>query len=147
MTDTKARSPFATMIRRMLDESRLFTREEWRVFFDLQHHEIGVLNAWVTDGALPSTQHLRSLIRVLTNSAGVPPQLLADLHAFLDQRMDAVTPLHARRGDPLIVGWTVGHYAESPVLEGLLRMLHTRPMEDRVRVLNGIRAIIQRDTE
>lgn len=147
MTSSRTYSPFATMIRRVLDTRELFTREEWREFFDLQHHEVGVLNAWVTDAMLPSPHHLRSLIRVLTESTGVPPQLLADIHAFLKQRMDAVTPLHAKRGDPLLVGWTVGQYADAPVLEGLLRMLHTRPTEDRVRALNAMRAIVQRDTE
>lgn len=137
-------SPFATMIRRMLDESNLSTREEWRVVLTLQRHEIDILTEWTTDGLLPSPRDLRSLIDVLTYYNGVPPQLLADIHAFLDQPMKEVTPLFAKRGDPLLVGWTVGQYAEAPVLEGLLSMLHTLPAQERNLMFDRMRDIIDR---
>ncbi len=126
-------SPFAAILRRMLDESNTFNREEWATIVNTETWKIEL---YVSDKAFPSAEVFRSILSVLKEDTRVPADILADYKILASKPLDEVTPLselalmHCEK-----IGRTLNHYENVPLLHGFFRTLSTVTPEQQLEVL------------
>ncbi|MGE3336021.1 MAG: ATP-binding protein [Rhodospirillaceae bacterium] len=114
----QSRSPFATTLKELIEDTEIFSRSEWATTLGVTR---AAISQWTTDKTVPRPRTLRSLIEVVRRYRGDDDDHLKSFLSLVDKPAHEVSP----HGDRL--GITVGRYLVSPVLEGLLRQLDTLP--------------------
>lgn len=107
-------SLFASTLRRLLDETGVFTRSEWAEFL---HVTESAISQWVCDNTLPRAEHLRKIMWVLRTADDVPARIIAAFDQMAAMPADEVSP-HRKN-----LGSTVGDYMINPLLDAFLRDL------------------------
>src|SRR5262245_8795897 len=67
------RSPFATALARLLDDTSLLTRQQWAELLDVSP---AAISQWVNDKTIPRPEVLRMVIDVLEENSALTPQVL-----------------------------------------------------------------------
>src|SRR5215469_12947933 len=67
------RSPFATALARLLDDTNLLTRQQWAELLDVSP---AAISQWVNDKTIPRPEVLRMVIDALEENSVLPPQKL-----------------------------------------------------------------------
>ena len=109
--------PFALSVARLLDETGMFTREEWSELLGVPRAEIA---RWVDGAAIPRAEDLRSIVRVLESSDHVPREVLEEFYSVAGLPASEAIPEHSER-----VGRTIRDYMVEPLRDGFLRTLGT----------------------
>jgi hypothetical protein len=120
-------SLFASVLRRLLDETGVFERREWAEFLRVSESAI---SQWVRGHTLPRAEYLRKVLWVLRNADDVPSEVLDDFERMAAMPAEEVAPDHSKT-----IGQTVGDYVLSPLLEAFLRDLKRMDPPDRERFL------------
>jgi hypothetical protein len=119
-------SDFARVLRGLLDETGVFSRDEWARVLVVSP---AAISQWVNDHTIPRASLLRSILDVVKRHCGDRHPALLKFFDTARRPADAVSP-HGTRMRP-----TVGHYLVTPVLEGFQRVLETIPPERQEQVL------------
>ena len=104
-------SKFVSLLRRMLDESGIFSRSEWAEYLRVSEPAI---SQWLNDHTMPKAEHLRKIIWTLRNKDNVPKNLITEYESLLELSAHEVTP-HFNR-----IGNTLGEYVISPLVQTFL---------------------------
>ena len=114
--DAAERSPskFAAVLRVLLDDTDIFTRDEWA---DALGVTTPALSQWVNDHTLPRASTLRSLLDIVRRYKGPSHPTLRAFDELSEHPAEDISP-HGDRMRP-----TLGHYVVRPVLEGFQRVL------------------------
>ena len=110
----KNASRFATVLRRLLDESGIYTRAEWAEFLDVR---TAAISQWVHDRTIPTPENLSRIIGELRIRTDVSKELMDQFDELAVKPSVEVTPL-GHRCRP-----TIAHYMLQPALAGLARGL------------------------
>jgi hypothetical protein len=124
--EKKAKSPFATELRALLDDTGALRRGEWAEVLGVSE---AAISQWVNDASLPRPDNLRAIVMTLVADRRVPAHAIERFEAFAREPAAALSP-HGER-----LGPTVAHYMLKPVRDGFLRTLDTMPVELAEQVL------------
>ena len=116
-TDTP--SPFAACLRRMLDETKLFTRKEWAKFLDYPESRIA---DWIAGKRIPKPGQLWMIEQVLRESSSVSVDILQEFTAMTERPARETCPAHAQW-----VGRTFADYLMREAVQGFLANLSAVP--------------------
>jgi hypothetical protein len=129
MTKQVKISEFATVLRRLLDETNILTRAEWS---ELLRVSEAAISQWVNDHTLPRPELLRKIVWVVRNSSGVPNDILEDFDDMAIKPASQVSP----HSDSL--RQSVGHYLIQPLLRTFLGELsRLKPQEQEKFLLKA----------
>jgi transcriptional regulator with XRE-family HTH domain len=121
-------SKFASLLRRMLDESGIFNRSDWATYLGVSEPAI---SQWLNDHTLPKAEHLRKIIWTLRNKDAVPKTLVTEYEEMLQIPASEISIKHYIR-----IGNTLGDYVISPLVKTFLMDLkRLRPVEQEELLL------------
>jgi len=109
-------SKFATMLRAVLYETRIYGRSEWSEILDVSAF---VITQWINDEALPQPHNLRSLWTTLLEDTRIKNEALEAFRSIISQPSKDVSPL----GEEM--GLTIAHYMIRPIRKSALTTLDT----------------------
>jgi GAF domain-containing protein len=107
----------------LLDQTGLFTRKQWASFLGVSE---AAISQWLHDKTLPRHEILRLIVGVLSESDGVPSDVLNHFWDVATRPASEVTA-HAER-----VGRTAADYILEPVFDGFMRSFRTLEAAQRV---------------
>jgi transcriptional regulator with XRE-family HTH domain len=108
------RSPFAAALVRLLDDTKLMTRQQWADLLDVSP---AAISQWVNDKTIPRPEVLRMIIDALEENPDLAPRVLREFKQISRLPAAEVSP-NGDRMNP-----SIGHYVIKPLLEGFLRNL------------------------
>lgn len=119
-------SLFASALRNLLDDARLYSRSSWAEILDVSE---AAVSQWVNDKTLPRPETLRSIRRIAGESDGVDKGIL--------NTFDQVVSLPALEASPVAkrLNGSLAHYMLTPLIEGFLRSLRSLSAEAQEEVL------------
>jgi hypothetical protein len=120
------RSRFASLLRRLLDESGIFNRSEWASYLRISEPAI---SQWLNDHTLPKAEHLRKIIWTCRNKDHVPTCLIDEYEELLEIPSTEISP-HSNR-----IGETLGDYVISPLVQTFLMDLKRLKPVDQEKLL------------
>ncbi|MBI4133251.1 hypothetical protein HY478_01420 [Candidatus Uhrbacteria bacterium] len=130
---THVRSLFAEALCRLFDETGLFDRAQWKTFLTVVDSTI---DGWLADQEVPSPSQLRSILRVLRESDGVPRTPLDEFDRVAGLHTTEATPLAYRmRAFDGVPCRSIEHYMVQAVVEGFLRSLRPLSPEAQEQIL------------
>lgn len=118
-------SRFAQALKGLLDDTKLFTRDEWADILTVDEAEI---EEWVEDRKLPHHSALRSLVSCAKEHDRISDEPFLQWDDMARLPFSQVSPLWKERG-------TVRHYMVQPAIEGFLRSLRCLDPDDQEAVL------------
>lgn len=127
MSSKQRYSAFATALRALLDESRLFTRAEWGVCLNVTGPAI---SQWVTDKTLPRAETLRGLVMLVEESPASPRSVLEQFWQMAALPINEVTPLGSRLPER-----TIGHFVVRPLYQGFLRVFQPLSPVEQTQII------------
>jgi transcriptional regulator with XRE-family HTH domain len=134
----EGRSPFARILSRMLQESRLYTLVEWGDILGVRQSAI---SQWLHDKTLPRPEPLRMIQRVLEEHTDVPVDILADFEELINQPATDISPHGSKMGP------TLGHYLIKPDWEAFERCVRPLSPKDQEEVLQAASSHAQKLAE
>src|SRR5215471_11940692 len=108
------RSPFAAALVKLLDDTKLMTRQQWAELLDVSP---AAISQWVNDKTIPRPEVLRMIIDALEEDPALSAQVLGEFKEISRRPSRDVSP-NGERMSP-----SIGHYVVKPLLEGFLRNL------------------------
>lgn len=120
------RSEFSQVMERLLDVTGIFDRVEWG---QVLGEDPWTIAGWILDRDIPRPEVLRSIIRLLSETDGVPKLEIQRFFEMAQKPANQVSPLAAK------IGPTVEHYMVLPLRNGFLRVLDTLPPAVQEEVL------------
>jgi hypothetical protein len=120
------RSPFAAALVRLLDDTKLLTRQQWAELLDVSP---AAISQWVNDKTIPRPEVLRMIIDALEENPDFAALVLAEFKQISRRPSAEVSP-NGERMSP-----SIGHYVVKPLLEGFLRNLAGLDFEAQERIL------------
>lgn len=122
----KPLSLFSKALRMMLDDTGLYTRNEWAEILGVKEE---VIEEWISSDGLPTPENLRSIRRVVHEHDRTPPPILSHWEEMAKEHGSKVHPYGQR------FGRSVAHYMVKPILEGFMRTLRCLSPKDAEEVL------------
>jgi hypothetical protein len=120
------RSPFAAALVRLLDDTRLMTRQQWAELLDVSP---AAISQWVNDKTIPRPEVLRMIIDALEEDPDLAACVLGEFKEISRRPSAEVSP----NGDRMSP--SIGHYVVKPLLEGFLRNLGGLDFEAQESIL------------
>lgn len=114
------RSQFAVSLERLLDQTGLFTRDEWAQFLRISAPAI---SQWVNDHTIPEPDRLNMILSVLRESDDVPKEILVEFDQLALRPSVEISP-HGERLDA-----TLKEYMLQPLFQGFMRMYSCVPID------------------
>lgn len=103
-------SEFANILKRVLEETELFTLAEWSQLLGVRLQK---LESWLSDTEIPAAYNLNMMYITLENSSNIPEAPLVAFKEMINKRATLVSP-HGARMLP-----TVYEYMKRPVFDEL----------------------------
>ena len=125
-TDSQDVSEFAASLRRLLDETGIFSRREWSRFLNVSK---AAISQWITDNTVPRPETLRMIVELVRSIKDAPPEPLQQFDAMSANPSVDVSP-HGKR-----MGESVRSYLVSPLVDGFLLDLKGLEPVKQTRVL------------
>ena len=123
----KRKSQFATALASLMDESDLFSRQEWA---DILGISDAAISQWLNDKTLPSPEFLRAIVStVRRNSNKLPHWILTEFDKMASKSASEVSPFGAR------IGKSVYEYLLKPLQDGFWEVFEALPVNSRERLL------------
>jgi hypothetical protein len=119
-------SPFAAALARLLDDTGLFDRAGWALFFGVPEEAVA---DWVADRALPRADLVRMALDCLRTRDGVPAEPLAAFDRGARAPSSEASPLLAR------LAASLEEYMADATLGGTGRDLSFLAYDDQVALL------------
>src|ERR1043166_9186395 len=120
------RSKLATILVKMIDETKILRRDEWASILCVTPSAI---SQWLNDKALPRAEVMRSILSLLKEHDRIKPELLEEFNSLILIAAREVSPLFRSRIRTLF------EYLLAPQLERFLRDLDSLHPESQERVL------------
>jgi hypothetical protein len=120
------RSPFAAALVRLLDDTRLMTRQQWAELLDVSP---AAISQWVNDKTIPRPEVLRMIIDALEENSDLSHRVLGEFKEISRRPSEEISP----NGDRMSP--SIGHYIVKPLLEGFLRNLGGLDFEAQESIL------------
>jgi hypothetical protein len=133
------RKTFGEALRKMLDDSKMFTRPEWADFLDRSEEE---LELWTEDREMPDPVTLRMLLAALADSDGIPQAVFEEWESIAHLPIRTTAPGFLKPGSryyphyPHVPINTLRMYVMWPRYEALLRRVSSFPVEDQEALLD-----------
>lgn len=125
-SDTQNASDFALLLRRLLDETDIFSRSQWAEFLNVSE---AAISQWVTDKTVPRAELLRMIVELIRSVDDAPHEPLREFEKMAAKPSGIVSPNGKRFGE------SVNAYLVSPLLDGFLLDLKGLQPEKQGRVL------------
>ncbi len=133
-------SPFAEALRRLLDETNLFNRQEWvQLLFggvvgnkEYLPKKIALIESWTRDEQIPGAMDLNMMWLTLEQASDVPRKPLEPFRALMKRRATEVSPL----GNRMLP--TVWEYMKSPASCELSSRLAKLSPKDQGKLLEEL---------
>ena len=126
----KQRSEFATVLSRLLDNTQIFTRNEWSEELSVTSPAI---SQWVNDKTLPRPEVLRKIVG-LVKARGTPQValILREFQTMAQKPSSEVSKLFNRSHSK---GDSISEYMLKPLVEDFLSELKELPIEHQEVVI------------
>lgn len=125
--DSQNRSEFAQLLRRLLDETDIFSRSQWAEFLNVS---TAAISQWLNDTTVPRPELLRMILDLVRSADNAPQELLQEFGEMAAKPAASVSPRHGKK-----FGESVNAYLIRPLLEGFLLDLKELKAEKQARVL------------
>lgn len=119
-------SQLATILERLLDETKLFTRQEWARYL---HVTQSTLSQWTHDKTIPMAKHLVMIVDTLRASIHTPMGILEDFYKIVQMPSSHISPHGARLGDNVLA------YMNEERRKDFLQTLKQLPVEIQERII------------
>ena len=119
-------SQFAAALKRILDDTEIFSREDWSEILGVP---ASMIQMWVDDKNLPRASHLGMILTTLEISAGIPEEPLEEFKAMASLRATEVSPFGVRMLP------TVMEYINRPIFGDLARKLGPLSVKEQEELL------------
>lgn len=126
-TDSQNRSEFAQLLRRLLDETDIFSRSQWAEFLNVS---TSAISQWLNETTVPRPELLRMILDLVRSVDNAPQGLLQEFDEMAAKPAAAVSTRHGKK-----FGESVNAYLIRPLLEGFLLDLKGLKVEEQARVL------------
>jgi len=120
-------SEFAQVLRRLLDDTGMFKRNQWAELLNVSE---AAISQWVTDNTVPRAELLRMVVDLVRARGRAPRELLQEFEAVAAKPGTSVSPKWKER-----FGDSVNTYLVRPLLEGFLLDLKGLKADAQERVL------------
>ena len=119
-------SQLATILERLLDETELFTREQWAVYL---HVTQSSLSQWIHDKTIPKAQYLVMIVDILRASIHTPLGILDDFDRIAQMPSSHISPHSARLGNMLL------DYMNAERMKQFFQTLKPLPVDIQEKIL------------